>query len=102
MSALIALQAASFTAAGAGKSGNPCERLMPPLASLRRVISRITDSVNCNALREPVNLDMKTTQAAARRRCAGLAGDCFFFAGVDFFAAGFGATSDTGSPGPAA
>ena len=29
-SALIAAHAASFTAAGAGKSGNPCDRLTPP------------------------------------------------------------------------
>src|SRR5262245_66215442 len=58
MSALIAAQAASFTAAGAGKSGNPCERLTPPYIWLRRVISRMTDSVNWVAFFDPVNLDM--------------------------------------------
>src|SRR5215510_8894209 len=54
----IAAHAASFTTAGAGKSGNPCERLTPPYIWLRRVISRMTDSVNWVAFFDPVNLDM--------------------------------------------
>src|SRR5437773_4817555 len=63
MSAWIASQAACFTAAGAGKSGKPCDRLTPPYNSFNRVISRITDSVNCVALCEPVSLDMKAPRA---------------------------------------
>src|ERR1700730_17406689 len=58
MSALMAAQAASLIAAGAGKSGNPCDRLTPPYISLRRVISRMTDSVNCVAFFEPASLDI--------------------------------------------
>src|SRR4029077_18458860 len=58
MSALIAAHAASLIAAGAGKSGNPCDRLTPPWRSLSRVISRMTDSVNCVAFLEPVSFDM--------------------------------------------
>src|SRR3954467_12033078 len=57
-SALMAAHAASLTAAGAAKSGNPCDRFTPPCFSLSRVISRMTDSVNCRALRDPVSLDM--------------------------------------------
>ena len=49
MSAAIASRAASFSSSGAGKSGNPCERLIAPCAFARRVISRITDSVNDEA-----------------------------------------------------
>src|SRR5687767_8575404 len=37
--------AASFRAAGAGKFGKPCARLIPPWTCTSRVISRITDSV---------------------------------------------------------
>src|SRR5579863_1133068 len=44
--------AACFTSAGAAKSGNPCARLIAPCSRARRVISRITDSVNCPAFRE--------------------------------------------------
>jgi hypothetical protein len=50
--------AASFTAAGAAKSGKPCDRLTPPTRSLSRVISRITDSVNCVAFLDPVSFDI--------------------------------------------
>src|ERR1700676_719987 len=52
MSSEIACRAASFTSAGAGKSGNPCERLTALCFSARRVISRMTDSVNCSAFAE--------------------------------------------------
>src|ERR1700691_5408509 len=48
----MACCAARFTSAGAGKSGKPWERLMALCWMARRVISRITDSVNCSALRE--------------------------------------------------
>src|SRR6266498_765756 len=54
----MAAMAALLTADGAGKSGNPCERFTPPWRSLSRVISRITDSVNCVAFFDPVSLDM--------------------------------------------
>src|SRR5215475_7480683 len=57
-SALIAAHAASFTACGAAKSGNPCDRLTALCASLSRVISRMTDSVNCSAFLDPVTLDI--------------------------------------------
>src|SRR5206468_12005993 len=59
-SELIAAQAASFTAIGAEKSGNPCDRLTALCASLSRVISRMTDSVNCSAFFEPVSLDIRS------------------------------------------
>src|SRR6266404_1250798 len=47
---MIASQAASFTSSGAEKSGKPCERLIAPYRFDWRVISRMTDSVNCSAL----------------------------------------------------
>src|SRR6185295_432795 len=62
----MAAHAASLTAAGAGKSGNPCDRLTPPYISLRRVISRMTDSVNCVAFFDPVILDMKVSTTEVR------------------------------------
>ena len=46
MSPLIAAIAASFIAAGMGKSGMPCERLTAPYCWATRVISRMTDSEN--------------------------------------------------------
>ena len=51
-SASIASTAACLTSAGAGKSGKPCARLTASCSIARRVISRITDSVNDAALRE--------------------------------------------------
>src|SRR5512133_2321581 len=42
----MARDAASLSSNGAGKSGYPCPRLMAPYESARRVISRMTDSVN--------------------------------------------------------
>src|SRR5579863_539190 len=56
MSASMASCAARLICAGAGKSGKPCERLTALWRMARRVISRITDSVNCSALRESVGL----------------------------------------------
>ena len=50
--ARIAAQAASLRRSCAGKSGNPWARLMAPCSLATRVISRITDSVNCAALWE--------------------------------------------------
>src|SRR5579862_6575396 len=48
----MASSAARLISAGAAKSGNPCERFTALYCSARRVISRITDSVNCAALAE--------------------------------------------------
>src|SRR5579864_775517 len=48
----MASWAARLISAGAAKSGNPCERFTAPYCRARRVISRITDSVNCAALEE--------------------------------------------------
>jgi hypothetical protein len=46
-----------LTSSGAGKSGKPCDKLIAPCATESRVISRITDSVNDDALREGRILD---------------------------------------------
>ena len=43
---------AQWSAAGAAKSGKPCARFTAPLATASRVISRITDSVKDDALRD--------------------------------------------------
>src|SRR5690349_12193981 len=48
----MAAWAARFISVGAGKSGKPCARLTPPWRAHSRVISRMTDSVNCCALVE--------------------------------------------------
>src|SRR5438552_13574177 len=53
MSSWMARQAACLMASGAGKSGKPCERLTAWWRCASRVISRMTDSVNCAALTEP-------------------------------------------------
>jgi hypothetical protein len=45
-SSAMARRAASLTSSGAGKSGNPCDRLTAPYFMASRVISRMTDSVN--------------------------------------------------------
>src|SRR5450432_1851368 len=42
----MAFRAACLSASGAGKSGKPWARLMAPWRIARRVISRMTDSVN--------------------------------------------------------
>src|SRR3989442_940157 len=52
MSSAMACRAASLISAGAGKSGKPWERLTALCFKARRVISRMTDSVNCSALAE--------------------------------------------------
>src|ERR1700756_1000340 len=52
MSSEIAWRAGFFSLAGAAKSGKPCERFTAPCFIASRVISRITDSVNCSALAE--------------------------------------------------
>src|SRR5471032_2018724 len=61
ISAAIASAAARLSASGAGKSGKPWARLMAPWLIARRVISRITDSVN---------LRMRWLRKRARRAVA--------------------------------
>src|SRR5580658_1995106 len=56
MSAAIASCAALLINAGAGKSGKPCERLTSLCCRAKRVISRITDSVNCADFQESCGL----------------------------------------------
>src|SRR5260370_33704057 len=52
MSSEMACRAGSLDSAGAAKSGKPCERLTALCFKARRVISRMTDSVNCSAFAE--------------------------------------------------
>src|SRR5690349_13891110 len=52
MSSEMACRAASLISGGAAKSGKPWERLTALCCRASRVISRITDSVNCSALAE--------------------------------------------------
>src|SRR5579859_18573 len=52
----MACCAASLISAGAGKSGNPCERFTAAWRMAKRVISRITDSVKRPALEESLGL----------------------------------------------
>src|SRR5260370_19745358 len=88
----MAAPAASLITAGAGKSGNPCDRLTPPGGSLRRVISRMTDAVNCVAFFDPVSFDIRIGSSKLdpySRPCVGAelappVADAFFF----FFGAG--------------
>src|SRR5579864_2208765 len=64
MSSEMAWRAASFTSGEAGKSGNPCAMLTASYCMARRVISRITDSVNCSALVESVRCTAAATLVA--------------------------------------
>src|SRR6266480_5164270 len=59
-SSRIARAAASFRTAGAGKLGNPWERLIAPCSFARRVIPRITDSVK-PCVRRAVRMTAKDT-----------------------------------------
>src|SRR6266851_6130369 len=61
MSSEIAWRAASFTSGDAGKSGNPCAILTASYCMARRVISRITDSVNRSALADSVRCTAAAT-----------------------------------------
>src|SRR6266436_3041033 len=54
MSSEMACRAASLISAGAAKSGKPCDRFTALCFNARRVISRITDSVNCSAFTESI------------------------------------------------
>src|ERR1700683_2268152 len=56
MSAAIASCAARLISMGAGKSGKPCDKFTASYWMANRVISRITDSVNCAVLEESSGL----------------------------------------------
>src|SRR4029077_4845102 len=58
MSSAIVLRAASLISSGAAKSGNPWDRLTAPCFNASRVISRITDSVNCSAFAESIRREI--------------------------------------------
>src|SRR5208283_1386443 len=58
MSSAMAWRAASLISSGAAKSGKPWERLTALCCNARRVISRMTDSVNCSALAESMRRAM--------------------------------------------
>src|SRR6202035_3558457 len=62
MSSEMACRAASLTSMGAGKSGKPCERLTALCFSASRVISRMTDSVNCSAFAESMRRAICATE----------------------------------------
>src|ERR1043166_3790198 len=53
----IACMATRLMSSGAGKSGKPCERLTAPYLIASRVISRMTDSLKREALREMRDID---------------------------------------------
>src|SRR6266566_1433124 len=54
----MARRAASLISSGAAKSGNPWDRFTAPCFKARRVISRITDSVNCSAFAESMRREI--------------------------------------------
>src|SRR5215831_6474256 len=58
MSSAMVWRAASLISSGAAKSGKPCERFTAPCFIARRVISRMTDSVNCSALAESIRREI--------------------------------------------
>src|SRR2546422_6159917 len=65
MPSAMACRAASLISAGAGKSGSPCERLTALCFTARRVISRMTDSVNCSALAESMRRAISSARVGA-------------------------------------
>src|SRR5881394_3292784 len=58
MSSAMARRAASLISSGAAKSGNPWDRFTAPCFKARRIISRITDSVNCSAFAESMRREI--------------------------------------------
>src|ERR1700693_4428776 len=62
MSSEMALRAASLISSGAAKSGKPCDKLTAPCFKARRVISRITDSVNCSAFAESMRREIRAIE----------------------------------------
>src|ERR1700692_1880733 len=91
MSAERAWRAASLISAGAAKSGKPCERLTAWCSSARRVISRMTDSVNCSALADSIR------RASSPDVLVADVGPSLFFYLIKF--AGFGAFFNPGATG---
>ena len=65
----IATAAASLSAAGAGKSGNPWARLIAPCACATRVISRIADSANDDAFADACRLVTARAYREVTRAC---------------------------------
>src|ERR1700674_1432899 len=62
MSSAMAWRAASLISSGAAKSGKPWERFTAPCFRERRVISRITDSVNCSAFAESMRREIRAIE----------------------------------------
>src|SRR5260370_22141535 len=58
MSSAMALRGVSLISSGAAKSGNPWDRLTAPCFNASRVISRVTDSVNCSAFAESMRREI--------------------------------------------
>src|SRR5438132_4924786 len=65
MSSAIALRAASLISSGAAKSGNPWDRLTARCFKASRVISRMTDSVNCSAFAESIRREICAIERSA-------------------------------------
>src|SRR5437016_13886798 len=61
MSPWMAAHAASFSVWCVAKSGKPCDKLTASNSCASRVISRITDSVNCVAFFDPLGFNMYKT-----------------------------------------
>src|SRR6202051_1970946 len=91
MSSAMAWRAASLISEGAAKSGKPCERLTAWCSSARRVISRMTDSVNCSALADSIR------RASSPDVLVADVGPSLFFYLIKF--AGFGAFFNPGATG---
>src|SRR5947199_291405 len=70
MSSRMARAAASFSASGAGKFGNPCARLIAPCSLASRVMPRITDSVKPCVRRAVCMAGGGATSGAASRSCS--------------------------------
>src|SRR6202158_3008786 len=64
MSSAMALRAASLISSGAAKSGKPWDRLTAPCFNAKRVISRMTDSVNCSAFAESMRREICAIERA--------------------------------------
>jgi len=96
---MIARHAASFTTEGAAKSGKPCDRFTPRYCWLSRVISRMTDSVNCVAFCDPVSFDMPCVRRRQRFVVVGFLGAGFFALLRAGDAAFFGAADTVGTEG---
>src|SRR2546428_7713525 len=68
----MAARAASLTASGAGKSGNPCARLTASYCKAKRVISRMTDSVKYSAFSESTDRAVLAILSAVGLASAGV------------------------------